>query len=105
MNEQTHSNNWPDPTRPGYPLEPEEDGWHWLIGKYTWSESQPYKWCPDPGVWRGHGTPSDASHEGLRYIAPARPEDALLRLKLEEMQRKYDSVIKSEIRDALSAKL
>ena len=21
---------WPDPTRPGVPLNPERDGWHWL---------------------------------------------------------------------------
>lgn len=23
-------NNWPDPDKPGVPLNPERDGWHWL---------------------------------------------------------------------------
>jgi hypothetical protein len=26
----TDPNNWPDPAKPGYPLNPERDGWHWL---------------------------------------------------------------------------
>jgi hypothetical protein len=25
------TNTWPDPERPGVPLNPERDGWHWLI--------------------------------------------------------------------------
>lgn len=24
------ANGWPDPARPGYPANPERDGWHWL---------------------------------------------------------------------------
>ena len=26
----TANNGWPDPVRPGVPLNPEQDGWHWL---------------------------------------------------------------------------
>ena len=26
----TDANGWPDPERPGVPLNPERDGWHWL---------------------------------------------------------------------------
>lgn len=26
----TNPNNWPDPAKPGAPLNPERDGWHWL---------------------------------------------------------------------------
>jgi hypothetical protein len=26
----TNPNNWPDPAKPGHPLNPEQDGWHWL---------------------------------------------------------------------------
>ena len=26
----TNPNNWPDPDKPGVPLNPERDGWHWL---------------------------------------------------------------------------
>jgi hypothetical protein len=28
----TDANGWPDPERPGVPLNPERDGWHWLSG-------------------------------------------------------------------------
>ena len=27
----TTTNGWPDPARPGVPLNPEKDGWHWLL--------------------------------------------------------------------------
>jgi hypothetical protein len=26
-------NNWPDPARPGVPMNPERDGWHWVADK------------------------------------------------------------------------
>jgi len=28
------NNGWPDPARPGVPLNPERDGWHWLLAMY-----------------------------------------------------------------------
>ena len=27
--------DWPDPNKPGMPLNPERDGWHWIVG---WSD-------------------------------------------------------------------
>jgi hypothetical protein len=33
---------WPDPARPGVPLHPERDGWHWLLRK---GDSKPVPWC------------------------------------------------------------
>lgn len=33
---------WPDPARPGVPLNPERDGWHWVAWDPTW---------PEPAFW------------------------------------------------------
>jgi hypothetical protein len=30
----SEDNTWPDPARPGVPLNPERDGWHWLLAMY-----------------------------------------------------------------------
>ncbi|AKR48454.1 MULTISPECIES: hypothetical protein [Acetobacter] len=36
--------NWPDPKRPGVPMFPERDGWHWIhIG--NGSGPRPFYWC------------------------------------------------------------
>jgi hypothetical protein len=29
----TNNNGWPDPARPGVPMNPERDGWHWVADK------------------------------------------------------------------------
>jgi hypothetical protein len=46
-------NNWPDPARPGVPMNPDRDGWHWLTRKNgLWPE--PWRWNPDAdgrGAW------------------------------------------------------
>jgi hypothetical protein len=56
------NNNWPDPARPGVPLNPERDGWHWLR---TLDENDaPYEWrgsgeC-ERGRWPAHWVLVDA---------------------------------------------
>ncbi len=40
-------NNWPDPARPGVPMNPERDGWHWLVC--------PLKHDVFPRFWRAAG--------------------------------------------------
>lgn len=52
--------NWPDPTRPGVPLFPEQDGWHWLrvFGRATieW-------WSADKQAFDNHYDPDYAIYE------------------------------------------
>jgi hypothetical protein len=44
-------NNWPDPARPGVPMNPDRDGWHWVNGT-------PREWVvfDDGGSWRLAGS-------------------------------------------------
>lgn len=49
--------NWPDPKRPGVPMFPERDGWHW-IHTGNGSGPRPFYWCSkaqgyftSPEVW------------------------------------------------------
>lgn len=47
----TDNNGWPDADKPGVPLEPERDGWHWLRTPY--GEEAPYYWCAAGKCERG----------------------------------------------------
>ncbi|WP_426957260.1 hypothetical protein [Muricoccus radiodurans] len=46
---------WPDPARPGVPLHPERDGWHWLQSRQRAEAPRPARWharpAPNPGGW------------------------------------------------------
>jgi len=62
---------WPDPSRPGVPLNPERDGWHWL--------KHPEDLRPFPSAWNAElqGWPSGAVHSpqwvvdlGFAYLGP-----------------------------------
>jgi hypothetical protein len=64
----TENNGWPG--KPGVPLNPERDGWHWLQERHPWSRPEPVEWCSKPGVWRGKGPPEMAMQSAVRYIAP-----------------------------------
>ena len=54
----TNPNNWPDPAKPGVPLHPERDGWHW-VGNVVrewhaqfqiWQDRHGY-YCIPPATW------------------------------------------------------
>ena len=42
-------NGWPNPDKPGYPVDPETDGWHWLENAkgVPW----PWIWCAKDHEW------------------------------------------------------
>jgi hypothetical protein len=56
-------NNWPDPARPGVPLNPERDGWHWVQEPGLNQECA--LWLAKPflgtsrGCWETKGTEDD----------------------------------------------
>ena len=62
-------NGWPDPAHPGVPLNPERDGWHWLVKGDFYTAA----------LWhRGHFTflftkiwPEELSQLDMTYIGPA----------------------------------
>jgi hypothetical protein len=48
------TNNWPFPSRPGVPLNPERDGWHWL--SYAAGRAvEPDRWNAAAQGWRYSG--------------------------------------------------
>jgi hypothetical protein len=66
---------WPDPARPGVPLNPDRDGWHWL--KTPDENDAPYEWrgsgeC-ERGRWPAYWVLVDADNwqpAECTYIAP-----------------------------------
>jgi hypothetical protein len=59
---------WPDPEKPGVPLNPERDGWHWIVG---WSDKLfVAEWDSDQQdyVWfDGGDDPSGMVENGWTY--------------------------------------
>jgi len=75
-------NTWPDPTRPGVPLNPEKDGWHWLEdtvdGVGTGHlEAAYYVVCAVPAWYRAGNRAPITKIKQWRYLGPAlTPEEA-----------------------------
>lgn len=63
---------WPNPERPGEPLNPEKGGWHWLDNNR--GQRFPMQWQAKPGYWIQDGDellsvyPEDAMW--MTYLAP-----------------------------------
>ena len=47
MTDQHKTTGWPDPARPGVPLNPERDGWHWFAGNPPY----PLRWSLEYQGW------------------------------------------------------
>jgi hypothetical protein len=90
-------NDWPDPDKPGVPLNPERDGWHWIVG---WSDKLfVAEWDSDQKdyVWfDGGDDPSGMVENGWTYAGPVlmpaevdafRAENARLREVATEAER------------------
>jgi hypothetical protein len=71
-------NNWPDPARPGVPMNPERDGWHWVqrVDKgfvpspriVLWTDD----WASGQFSWDAVGYEADEQKLGrdFRYLGP-----------------------------------
>ena len=76
----TETNTWPD--KPGVPLNPERDGWHWF--KTPDGELVPYNWRPagecERGRWPSqwvYDMEDDWSPQSCTYLGPClTPDDA-----------------------------
>ena len=58
-------NNWPDPARPGVPLNPEKTGWHWLSG--VLERPAAFEWLAHKQAWLFHR----AQPEDQAMVPPA----------------------------------
>jgi hypothetical protein len=63
--------SWPDPDRPGVPLNPERDGWHWL-GHPGTTCRRPFGWDAIHQAWHNYGLnkPDAMARFGYYYICP-----------------------------------
>lgn len=64
-------NGWPNPDKPGYPIDPETDGWHWLANSKNLP--CPWLWSADLCEW-GHAQGDFISLEFMskaKYLGPA----------------------------------
>lgn len=75
---------WPDPQRPGVPLHPERDGWHWLLGSLE-AHPRPHLWLAEDGGtpcwWRpGHEVSAATMRHAAIYLGPCHtPSEATAR--------------------------
>lgn len=64
---------WPDPARPGVPLNPDRDGWHWLMIGPGVSNPFPVLWYASGDIWEvgedGYVDAADISTR-WRYLGP-----------------------------------
>ena len=70
--------DWPDPAKPGVPLNPERDGYHWLFNPDD-DRPHPVIWVADLGAWAGVGdvwTPRIVTEMNLCYQGPVLKPDA-----------------------------
>jgi hypothetical protein len=73
---------WPDPLKPGMPLNPEKDGWHWLADPastqfYFWH--RPVKWIGEIESWLFGScvTWRKMNESGWTYLGPClKPAEA-----------------------------
>ena len=94
-------NTWPNPDRPGIPLNPERDGWHWLK---TGHGVAPWLWRDDPQAltwgmgWETNEevfAPGDIARvPGTIYLGPVLTPDetAALQKRCEEAERERDAL-------------
>jgi hypothetical protein len=62
---------WPDPDKPGVPLNPDRDGIHWLFNPDN-DKPHPVIWVADLGTWAVGDvwTPRMVAEMGLHYQGP-----------------------------------
>ena len=62
---------WPDPEKPGVPLNPEQDGYHWIFNPDD-DRPHPVIWVADLGAWAvgDAWTPRMVAEMGLHYLGP-----------------------------------
>jgi hypothetical protein len=64
---------WPDPNEPGYPANPEQDGWHWIqtgggTAPWYWLKDidGDFGWETDDGIWSA----ANIVHSKAIYLGP-----------------------------------
>lgn len=80
--------NWPNPKRPGVPMFPERDGWHWVATQgnairplhWSWKSES---WCASADPWASFWKYTD----GWSYIGPCFTPTQIAELLAGERER------------------
>jgi hypothetical protein len=108
----TDQNGWPDASKPGVPMNPERDGWHWVDSRahglhaLEWNSMWRGSAC---GWWHGStsaDTPSEfATLRDLRYLGPCHTpaEVAAMLAKAEQRGMERAAKMLSARADAIDA--
>jgi len=78
---------WPDPDKPGVPLNPERDGYHWLFNPDD-DRPHPLMWVADLGAWAVGDvwTPRIVTEMNLCYQGPCLKPAEVDTLRAENMR-------------------
>lgn len=70
MTDTQNPGGWPDASKPGVPLEPQRDGWHWL--QFNDDRPIPTAWIAEIDAWASGAaySPEGVVELGFRYVAP-----------------------------------
>ena len=66
----SEDNTWPDPARPGAPLNPERDGWHWISLLGGKDNAQVIEWFSDAMRWDETDWTTEDFGLHTRYLGP-----------------------------------
>ena len=96
------STSWPDPARPGVPLNPERDGWHWIA-------TSPYCTCArwvvhNAGQWSMGALCFPAGvFASTGYLGPCPTPEELAAMLREEWARGMNDAARIAHSDAIRA--
>jgi hypothetical protein len=86
MSDAQKPGGWPDAARPGYPANPERDGWHWLRNR--WGATVPALWLASDGMWRLNDANYSAKNAGRNqeYLGPCHTPAEVAAARREERE-------------------
>lgn len=83
----TNPTNWPNPERPGVPMFPERDGWHWI---YYCGTPRPLFWGANTKAWfpsSGNRSRREANNKNWVYGSPIPTPTRIAELLAGERER------------------
>ena len=109
---------WPDPDKPGVPLNSDRHGWHWLLQPVT-EKQWIIAWNPDWNYWGAFPgiSPNDMGHpklRGYKYLGPVltpaetdalRAENARLREALQHAEAAMEGMASDQLTAVETANL
>ena len=84
---------WPDPSRGGVPLNPEKDGWHWVVPASS-DDPIALRWCAQLQFWLMRPHRLEESHYLGPCLTPAEMEEQLAAARREGAEAMREAIIR-----------